>query len=82
MSIVIACDTGNLSLDDIFRLITAVDAEGNMYIRVYDDGTDPDDQYIKFRIINRDPTYALTLDAWIKQSLNNESIEFIEPYIE
>jgi len=41
-----------------------------------------DDQYISFEIINRDPTYAITLDAWIKQSLNNESIEFIEPYVE
>ena len=42
MSIVITCDLGDLSLDDIFRLVTAVDAEGNVYIRVYDDGTDPD----------------------------------------
>ena len=42
MSIVINCDIGDLSLDDIFRLVTAVDAEGNAYIRVYDDGTDPD----------------------------------------
>jgi len=43
MSLVVGCDTGNLSLDDIFRLITAIDAEGNFYIRIYDDGTDPDD---------------------------------------
>lgn len=43
MSIVVECDTGSLSLDDIFRLVTAVDVDGNIYIRVYDDGTDPDD---------------------------------------
>ena len=43
MSLVVACDTGNLELDDIFRLVTAVDAEGNIYLRIYDDGTDPDD---------------------------------------
>jgi len=42
MSIVIECDSGDLSLDDIFRLVTAIDADGNVYIRVYDDGTDPD----------------------------------------
>lgn len=42
MSIILTCDSGDLSLDDIFRLVTAVDAEGNIYIRVYDDGTDPD----------------------------------------
>lgn len=39
-------------------------------------------QYFMLRIINRDPTYAITLDAWMKQSLNIESIEFIEPYEE
>jgi len=43
MSLVIGCDTANLELDDIFRLVTAIDATGNIYIRVYDDGTDPDD---------------------------------------
>lgn len=42
MSIVINCGDGDLSLDDIFRLVTAVDDDGNIYIRVYDDGTDPD----------------------------------------
>ena len=42
MSLVITCDLGDLSLDDIFRLVTAVDASGNVYIRIYDDGTDPD----------------------------------------
>ena len=42
MSLVVACDTGNLELDDIFRLVTAVDAEGNIYLRVYDDGTAPE----------------------------------------
>ena len=43
MSIVINCaEASSLGLDDIFRLVTAVDDEGNIYIRVYDDGTDPD----------------------------------------
>ena len=41
MSVVITCELGDLSLDDIFRLVTAVDGSGNIYIRVYDDGTDP-----------------------------------------
>ncbi len=41
-----------------------------------------DAKYIQFEIINRDLTYALTLDVWIRQSLNIESIEFIEPYEE
>ena len=39
----VECDTGSLSLDDIFRLITAVSATGDIYIRIVDDGTDPDD---------------------------------------
>lgn len=43
MSIVVNCDASDLSLDDIFRLVTAIDDEGNVYIRVYDDGTDPDE---------------------------------------
>ena len=43
MSLVIGCDTANLELDDIFRLVSGVDATGNIYIRIYDDGTDPDD---------------------------------------
>jgi len=42
MSVIINCELGDLSLDDIFRLVGAVDADGNIYIRVYDDGTDPD----------------------------------------
>ena len=41
MSIVINCDTGTLTLDDIFRLVAAVDADGNIYLRVYDDETAP-----------------------------------------
>ena len=36
MSLVIGCDTGNLSLDDIFRLISGIDVDGNIYIRVCD----------------------------------------------
>jgi len=43
MSIVIGCDTASLELDDIFRLVTAISATGDIYIRIYDDGTDPDD---------------------------------------
>ena len=42
MSLVVGCDTANLELDDIFRLVRGVDVDGNIYIRVYDDGTDPD----------------------------------------
>lgn len=42
MSIVVDCDTGGLGLDDIFRLISGIDVDGNIYIRVYNDGTDPD----------------------------------------
>ena len=43
MSIVVNCDEfAALGLDDIFRLVTAVDVDGNVYIRIYDDGTDPD----------------------------------------
>ena len=42
MSLVVACDTANLELDDIFRLVSGVDVDGNIYIRIYDDGTDPD----------------------------------------
>jgi len=42
MSLVTHCDSGDLSLDDIFRLITAISATGDVYIRLYDDGTDPD----------------------------------------
>ena len=43
MSLVTDCDIGNLSIEDIIRLVTAIDADGNMYIRVYDDGSDVDD---------------------------------------
>ena len=42
MSIIVDCDTGGLGLDDIFRLVSAVDVDGNIYLRVYNDGTDPD----------------------------------------
>lgn len=42
MSVIIACDSGDLGLDDIFRLVSGVDVDGNIYIRVYNDGTDPD----------------------------------------
>ena len=43
MSLVVTCDSSDLSLDDIFRLVTAVDVDGNVYIRIFDDGTSPDD---------------------------------------
>ena len=42
MSLVTQCDSGDLSLDDIFRLVTAISATGEVYIRIFDDGTDPD----------------------------------------
>jgi len=42
MSLVIDCDIQSLSLDDIFRMVALVDADGNFYIRIFDDGTDPD----------------------------------------
>ena len=43
MSLVIGCDTASLELVDIIRLVSGVDATGNIYLRIYDDGTDPDD---------------------------------------
>ena len=42
MSIVVSCDIGDMGLDDIFRLVSGVDGSGNIYLRVYNDGTDPD----------------------------------------
>ena len=39
MSLFIECDTGDLTFDDIIRLVSAVDADGNIYLRTYDDGT-------------------------------------------
>ena len=36
MSLVIGCDTGSLGLDDIFRLISGIDVDGNIYIRLVD----------------------------------------------
>jgi hypothetical protein len=43
MSLVIDCDISSLSLDDIFRMVSAVDADGNYYIRIFNDDTDPAD---------------------------------------
>ena len=43
MSLVIGCDTASLELVDIIRLVSGIDATGNIYLRIYDDGTDPDD---------------------------------------
>ena len=42
MSIVVNCTNRDLTITDIYRLISAVSPTGDMYIRVYDDGTDPD----------------------------------------
>ena len=42
MSLLIDCTNKDLSLTDIYRLVTGVNAEGSFYVRVYDDGTDPD----------------------------------------
>jgi hypothetical protein len=42
MSLVVDCEIGSLGLDDIFRMVSATDVDGNIYIRVYNDGTDPD----------------------------------------
>ncbi len=42
MSLVIDCDISSLSLDDIFRMVSAVDADGNYYVRIFNNGTDPD----------------------------------------
>jgi len=39
MSLVVGCDTGSLGLDDIFRLISGIDVDGNIYIRLCDDET-------------------------------------------
>ena len=41
MSLVVACDTASLELDDIFRLISGIDVDGNFYIRVVNDETSP-----------------------------------------
>ena len=41
MSLVIDCDIQSLFIEDIIKLVTAIDVDGNMYIRVFDDGTDP-----------------------------------------
>ena len=43
MSLVIDCDIQSLSLEDIFRMVAVVDADGNFYIRIFDDDTDPAD---------------------------------------
>ena len=43
MSLVQGCDTASLELVDIIRLVSGIDATGNIYLRIYDDGTDPDD---------------------------------------
>ena len=42
MSLVQGCDTASLELVDIIRLVSGIDATGNIYLRIYDDGTDPD----------------------------------------
>ena len=41
MSFVIGCDIGSLSLDDIFRLVSGIDVDGNIYIRLYSDENHP-----------------------------------------
>ncbi len=41
MSLVILCDNKDLSMTDIYRLVTGVNASGEFYVRTYDDGTDP-----------------------------------------
>ena len=41
MSLIVLCDNKDLSIVDIYRLVTGVNAEGNFYIRTYNDGTDP-----------------------------------------
>ena len=43
MSLFIECDTGDLTFDDIIRLVSAIDDAGNIYLRTYDDGTASDD---------------------------------------
>lgn len=40
MSYVTDCDIGVLTLDDIMRLVSGIDGDGNYFIRVYNDGTD------------------------------------------
>ena len=42
MSLVILCENKDLSIVDIYRLVSGIDASGNFYLRTYDDGTDPD----------------------------------------
>ena len=43
MSLFIECDTGDLTFDDIIRLVSAIDDDGNIYLRTYDDGTASED---------------------------------------
>ena len=42
MSLFIDCtDNKDLTIVDIYRLVTGVDPAGNFYLRTFDDGTDP-----------------------------------------
>ena len=43
MSLLIDCTNKDLSLTDIYRLVTGVSDTGEFYVRTYNDGTDPDD---------------------------------------
>jgi len=43
MSLLIDCTNKDLSLTDIYRLVTGVSDDGNFYIRTYNDGTSPND---------------------------------------
>ena len=41
MSLIVLCDNKELTLTDIYRLVTGISATGEFYLRTYDDGTDP-----------------------------------------
>ena len=80
MSLVVDCDINSLSLDDIFRMVAVVDADGNFYIRYYNDGTDPDDLNDLVTCQNGDITMldifrgALVLNADGEYALNIASL--------
>ena len=71
MSLVVGCDTGNLSLDDIFRLVSGIDVDGNTYIRVCDDETLEEEVAVASELEGEQNFF---LNAWnrIKELFSNE----------
>jgi len=40
---ILDCDLDSLTIEDIMKLVTSVDSEGNAYIKIIDSGLDVDD---------------------------------------